>query len=648
MKSHAAKFEWIAVAALVALAVALRLAFLGDSPFRADTMEFYKMALRNQDIFQLWANPPWLNQIPLSETWTLLLVRFGLPPTPFVVRLPFALMGIGAVVLVWAFARRWFGRGAALSALFIAALNPYQLYYSRTAYHYSGVVFWSLLAFIAFWRLKETMQAGRRPKELDLFFWFAAAALACLTHMSTWAVTAFQGLFLGILGWRTVAPGSDRRRFLAGFVVGGLAVAAVMARWILRAVGMLVNDTEQIGSNAAGEFLRLLPAYLAGETVPAIALLAILAALVALAIAKTRRTVPRFASLAWIGVAHVLVVMLYVAAAGGGLAKIAYFSAIWPHVVLVLGVGAFLGAQTFANAPARRATLALLAAGYAALVAAPDWAILRIEGKPTPYYKINQWVLDNLPENTPVLLDRWYEPWNELAIHNAPNIPYTFTVPDEPLDNYLANNWPATAEQFFAKYPDAALIRVCETRYAGKAPPWTFPDTYFARMARITNDPAMTLRHFKIFPGEEYSAADTNRIIVPIYYNTLEDLQAAAIRRGESALRLFGEGWEYAKPGWQAGHFEDYRIMRQSATVHWHNVTSAPLRGHMEIFAASAEKPKMVSVGGTAKAFSPNRLEPWTIPLVLEPGHTPVAFRSSTPAPLFVADIRWVPAPPAD
>jgi len=635
---------WVAALILFASGALLRIQMLGDAPFRSDTMEFYKLALRNQNIIELWKNPPWVNQIPLNETFSLLLVKAGLPPTPFVVCLPFALMGILALFFVWWFARRWFGAGAALLTLLLAAFNPYQIYFSREAYHYSGAVCWSAALFLAFWSIKETMQRNEAPTKKQLGLWFLAAVAACHMHMSVWVVAGLQGLLLLISGFKL--KGEERSRFFIPFSVGAVIFGALMLRWLIRAVKALLivsgeHGTGQLGASAGPEFLRLLPAYFAGENIFAVTLLLVFIGLAVFALFRTSDAVRRFRSLAWICALHIAVLMLYVGFIGGGVAKITYFSAIWPHFILLMGIGSYLGVQALTLKPWRTGLVVLLAGGYIALTALPDWAIVHLEGKPTPFYKINEWVLHKLPAGTPVLTDRWFEPWNELAVHNPGGINYTFTVPDEPIATYRQLNWPATVEQFFEKYPDAAFLELCRGRYEDTLGPWIFPQRYFARVASVTNDAAMVLRRFKVFPAEDYSSANTNRVVTRIFYNTTEDLIAAAQRQGRDVLRLYGEGWGYAKPGWQQGHFEDYRILKQSAALDLYNLKDATLSGVIEISAATANKPKTVSVNGTTTVFSSGRIRTWTMPLTLQPGRNTLPLTSPSGDPLFVLDIRW-------
>ena len=633
----------ILVAVLLATGAALRFFMLAFAPFRADTMNFYMLACKNQNMMELWRDYPWMNQIPLNEAFVLALIKIGLPATPFVVRLPFAAMGILALFFVWRFAQRWFGAGAALLVLLLAVFNPYQLYFSRTAYYYSGSICWSAALFLAFWSIKETLQRNESPGKKQLALWFLAAVVACHMHMSVWIVVGLQGLLLLIFGFKLKEK--DRTGFFVTFSVGAVLLGAVMSRWVFRAVKMTLEvsrgEAHQLGASADHEFLRLLPAYFAGENIFALALLLSFIALAVFALFSVSNTTCRFRSLAWVCMLHIAVVMGYVAAAGGGLAKIAYFSAIWPHFILLTGIGAFLGVRKLASKPLRAGVFALLAGGYIALTAWPDRAIIYLEGAPTPYYKINNWVLRNLPAGTPVLTDRWFEPWNELAVHNPGGINYTFTVPDEPLATYRQLNWPATVEQFFEKNPDAAFLELCRGRYEDSLGPWTFPQRYFSRIAFVTNDAAMILRRMKVTPDADFSATNTSRVVVRIFYNTTEDLIAAARQQGRDALRLYGAGWGYAKPGWQQGHFEDYRTFSQEASIDLYDLKEIPLSGSVEISAVTAQRPKTVSVNGVNTVFASGRIKTWEIPLTLQPGRNPIPFTSPSGDPLFVLDIRW-------
>lgn len=643
--------EILILCLLTGLAIFLRFWMLGAAPFTADTMEFYKLSLRDQNIIEFWKNPPWMNQIPFSETLSLLMIKAGLPATPFVVRLPFALMGLFTLFFLWRFSRNYFGAGAALLVLVLAILNPYAIYQARQSYYYSGVICFSAALFWVFWLIKERLQKKEQPGRKYWILWFVTAALVCHMHMCAWMVAGLQALLIFAFGLVAFTKDSgSRRKFLVPFFVGSIALGLLMSRWIVRGVQEVIKNSvgggHHIGSSARAEFLRLFPAYFSAENIFAIILLFIFIGLTVLALFGTSDSVRRFRSLAWICALHLAVLLLYVGLVGGGIAKITYFSGVWPHFIFLIGIGAYLGAHKLASKLARTGLCILLAGSYVVLTAWPACAIVRLEGTPTPFYKINDWVLENLPAGTPVLTDRWLEPWNELAVHNPGGINYTFTVPDEPVETYRQLNWRRTAEQFFEKYPEAAFLELSRGKYDVELGRWNFPSSYFARCTFITNAPALDLRRWKVFVVESSADTITNRVITRIFYNTPDDLIAAARRDGKDVLRLYGTGWGYAKPGWQQGHFEDYRILGQTAAIDLYNLKDDPLSGMLEISAATAERPKTISAASTTTVFAPGRIRTWTIPLTLKLGQNTIPFTSPSSDPLFVLDIRWKAAQP--
>jgi hypothetical protein len=155
----------------------------------------------------------------------------------------------------------------------------------------------------------------------------------------------------------------------------------------------------------------------------------------------------------------------------------------------------------------------------------------------------------------------------------------------------------------------------------------------------------MILRRTKVFPQPGFSDDNTNRVVTKILYNTAEDLVAAARTNGKDVLRLYGAGWGYTKPGWQQGRFEDYRILTRAASIELYNLKEAPLNGVLEISAATADKPKTISVNGMTTGFASGRIRTWTVPLILQIGKNTILFSSPSADPLFVLDIRWKPRP---
>ncbi len=677
---------------LFGVGVFLRLWLLGLSAFRADTMEFYRLALQDQSILELWKNPPYLNQIPLNETFSLLLVKAGLPATPFVVRLPFAVMGILTLFFVWLFARRHVGDIAAGATLLIAVFNPYQVYFARTAYHYSGAMAWSAVLFYVFWMLKERLENNESPSKRLVVLWFAVAMLACHMHMSVWAVGALQGILLIGFGWKGLRGNTAQfRRFAIGLCVGGGVSVLLLSRWMYRATQRLQIAAEGrrdlIGEDAVSEFIRLLPAYFTGERLLGVALLLGVVMLAAVALIKPSANRQFYRSLTFVFLLHLIVFIGYVTAIGGGVAKISYFSALWPIFILFLGIGAVLGIEALSSGRNRiRYGLGgVLVAGYLAITIPGAWAVVHLEGKPTPYFSINDWVTENLPSGTPVLVDRWFEPWNELALHNPNEIDYTFTVPDEPMETYVEMNWRATAEHFLREYPDAALLRVNPGKYEEVLGAWDFPDHHFHRSTSVTNQGALRMSSLGFAPTMSYAPENRGRIVTRIYYNTPEDVVANAEKEGRRLLRFYGDGWGYVKPwqpqpGWpeqliqftwlQAGAFlergvgfldlneinrlpqaeamhyldrgrwADYRRPSPHSTFRIVNLTDAELAAELRIAAIALSGPVRARAGSTIADFPATHLVEQRIPLTLQPGEQVVPFAVQSEHFLLVLSAR--------
>ncbi len=676
---------------LVSSGFLLRLWMLGNAAFPADEMEFYKLAQRNQSIVELWKNPPWMNQIPLNETFSLLMGKIGLPPTPFVTRLPFALMGGGTLLILWYFAWRYFGAGTAVVVLILAVLNPYQLYYSRTAYHYAGATCWSALMLVFFWQIREKLKDGECPLTRQMVLWLIAAVLACHMHMSVWVVAGVQGLLMFGMGIYALRQNRClRNRFMLLVGSAGIMLAALMSRWIYRAILEMIkvsNSGGHLGSPVLPELMRLFPAYFAGENGLAVALLLVVATIAVVAFVLAVRKKTALFALGCFALLQIAALMLYVGLAGGGVAKITYFSAIWPLFVWFLGIGLWQGVETLSKGKKRiqYAALTLILCAYAGLTMPPVLAIVNLDGKPLPTIMINNWVLANLPPETPVFVDHWLYPWNHFAVHNQANINYTFTVPDEPLENYRAFNWPLTVQRFFERNPHASFVEVSPGRYRDQIGEWRFPAVSFAQVVSITNRAAMTLRKYEVLPKMDYASASTNLVVTRIYYNTTEDLMAAARRENRPRLRLYGEGWRYLKPwqpmqGWpeqlvqmlwiqagmyadggkmlasldelqkmpqqqavqylNQGRWADYRIPGERSPLRLFNLTDADLAATLTVTGIALSGNVRCMIGDQTVVFPQTLMTERRIPVMLKPGENEVVVSLPANQFMLVHDVR--------
>src|SRR5262249_37631426 len=125
----------------------------------------------------------------------------------------------------------------------------------------------------------------------------------------------------------------------------------------------------------------------------------------------------------------------------------------------------------------------------------PAFLCTKLDGKPTPYTKINAWVDSNLPPGALVLVDRWFEPWNEFRVEPSTNVISTYVLPNEPLDVYLQYHWRDTAINFFGHNPDAAYLEIAKSYWEKpEVGPWQWPRDHFARHVVIRNEAGLRLR----------------------------------------------------------------------------------------------------------------------------------------------------------
>jgi hypothetical protein len=249
------------------------------------------------------------------------------------------------------------------------------------------------------------------------------------------------------------------------------------------------------------------------------------------------------------------------------------------------------------------------------------WTATQLTGQPTPYKDIVRWMDTHLPSGTPVLVDRWFEPWNELKVYNSTNVYFTFTIPNEPADVYLKHNWRQTAEQFFEKYPDAAYLEIAKSYWENPdIGPWNWPRQHFKQHVVLRNEAGLKLRDLGLLYRDD-GGIYTNRLIVEIFYNTREDILARARSAGEKTVALYGGGWGYTKLWQQTQDFRDWRVLESRATLDLYNLTEQPRTVTVRFTGVAVGGTKRMRIGAQTFHCEANRLMEWMLaPITIQPG----------------------------
>ena len=210
-------------------------------PYGTDQKNFFSQELGSEyGENYLWRWHPWLSFYLDAAS----LAIFG--KNTFAARLPFALLGIGCVLMAWILARGlWRSPPAGLLAAFILATNIPFILFCRQARYYSLAAFLSLVGLYAYFRLLHN-------KKGSLLFLTLASALLVQTHY----------LYFGSL---SLALGLHallfQRRTLLKTILACTLGLAVNAPWFVWFLSM--RYSEQYGGNLFNKdiFLQTVSSY---------------------------------------------------------------------------------------------------------------------------------------------------------------------------------------------------------------------------------------------------------------------------------------------------------------------------------------------------------------------------------------------------
>ena len=625
---------WLVFGAVLALAGWTRFYDLGRAASRSDELNMIHYAQGAKTLTDLWVHPPWLNQMPLVDSIPVVWSRCQpwRQPDEAMTREPFALLGWLTVAFctAWMIRRRGWCAGLLLGGWM--AVLPYHVYHSREAYYYVLVMFFAAGMVLRGADFMARLRAGEGLRVRNYLEWAGWALGACLGHMCAWVVAGIAGALLAIAGWKSGDAAQQRRhRRAMVFVAVGLGLA--MSRWVFRAFLEMkrtsVAPEGHFGSAFSFVGPRVLPIFAGGVNVAGILILLAAAAAVAVVFMHRRnaRTTPDllYVALAWLAGMGLAGSYAYIMGVGGAKAKLVYFS---PNLPAFLAFAALSVDKAWDIVAPRRHLL--LKVGSAVLLTGallvPAWQVTQLTGKPTPYRLLRDWLDNNLPAGEVVVVDRWLEPWNEMALYAPSNVTVTFTVPDEPYEAaYVANRWRETTQAAFEQNEAQAFLRLSRN-HEERVGLWKWPEKWFAHRAVVTNEAAVWLRDTGFAPMEEYYT-QTNRVMPEIFYNTRAERAERAAAAGQKSILFFGAGWRLFKP-WPQGDFANYQLLEHEASVTIYNLTGQAGRFRGEMVAAGAGGPVAVQVNDSeALSFPANRLTTQTFDIELAAGENMVTLR---------------------
>ena len=669
---------------LVGFAFFTRLYGLGDSAFRADTILFFnecRGALSGWEIFSQWMSRPATNALaqfpfPLAFSKGFLGV-LGLEATDFNIRLPSALWGVLTVVVAYCAGREFAGKRFGLFFMTMVALSSYHLQLTREAYFYPPLVAGSMILVWVVLRACRSQSPGARLPWTFFVGLVVGNFLVTFSHFTGWVLAAVVDLYiLAVLvmrvgrlkrsengeAWEKSRPMKE----LLGVVLGTLAVAIPLLDldWAVPYLMNNVFNEERIKASIATMrantlsvpemvSLYLSRMFLGSTLLRTVLTVAVMLSVIGLCF-RTRRGALRNRHLV-ITVLMVLGVVVYmpIMSTQGIYFAVRHVAFTFPFFLLMVASGVW---RMFRIPVLRRRLSAksrlLIRAGFVVVVLGlmirPAWASIKLEGKPIPYKKLVDWADSTFPAGTPLVVDRWFEPWNELQVYPASNVVFTFTVPDEPYENFQRMQWRNSVMQFMQQYPDGAYVELVKNHWERPdVGPWAWPRQYFMQHTQIVNTAGLYLRETGLGYREDYYGTYTNRVVLDVFYNLPSDLPEVAHRSGRRLALILNEGWGFQKPWRQSRSYQPWRSIDGHAAFTLHNISAAPLYVDFSIpgFPTGAGVKRLTSSTGGTFDYQPNSLSTWNFTqMKLPPGPTRIELKDPTfsfaPNRLFVTGIQ--------
>jgi hypothetical protein len=656
--------------AIVGLGAFFRLYNLGGAAFRTDEGGFHEwcqMPISWRYICSHWFEliGDISGQFPFAPAFTKgFLDCFHLPASHFAVRLPSALWGILSIPIAFACGRELRGRWLGLGFAFMVAVNPFLIQATTESYYYPPML---AGVFVMLWVCLRVMAWAFQKVPLGRMFYAANATgffLLAYSQPSGWSYLAMtSGTVAATVLWRCW----QEKKILqvcpvvfASYLVIGLPL--VFLPWALPQIRTVTTaDHAKYVKRIFGEgtpIFQVLKQALTqwGWGAPfwrmVLNMSAILCGL--LTVGLNRRRDWRYKYM--LGLLLLGIVLFALSSkAIGGYGSSRHLAVYLPVYLLFITAGLFcVGEYGFSKIIKDGKHSAVLSFGLILLAGVPllqpAWYCTQLTGKPVPYKVIKAWFDSHFAKGTPVLVDRWFEPWNELkSIYNSTNVHFTFTIPNEPSDVYLKYNWRNTVKDFFRKYPDAAYFELAKSYYdRPEVGPWDWPEHYFAQRVGITNEAGLKLRGLGLAYREDFYAANSNRMIVTVYYNTREDILKKVREDGQTTVVFYAAGWGYTKLWRQIqGDFRDWRVLEsKEATLDVYNLESVDITRKMIVRAVAVNGAKrMEASNGSRYVFPQGQISEWGIEnVMLKPGLNRVVLRKSGvdrgPSALLVADVR--------
>ena len=634
----------------------LRLFRLGVASLQIDNFLFWDLFSREisaSGLISQWMDLVGITaQLPFVAAAAKLFIDFFHLPLSFrTMILPFALCGALTVPVAYMAGREFGGRRMAVLLAAMAAFSPICIQMSREAYFYTPAL---LGSFFSLW---ATGLSGRLLKKEPVprrFHVVNAAAFLIMTWSSpsAWPYAFFFALFnLVLFGWQVVRHrrgAADLVILLITYLVIGLPL--LLAPWGLEQIRQFTSDgatrdywTKVFASGrGVSQWTKIVPvfsAYAWGIT-PVRQIFSGLVFVSGLVCYLAGFRKNRTFSVMGIIFAVVLILNIVAVEKSVWIFGMTRVVPLVPFYLLFLSAGLLYPFEKLSGRRGAAVALLIPAVGFGLWVE-PALLIPSLSGVPRPYAEIAAWADHNLPEDTPVVTERFFTAYNEFRVHAPEKVQFISIVPNQIPEQYNGFQFRERTLQFFEDNPGSAFYEEKHLWERPETGPWPEVRELFARSQSVTNRAGLRLAQLGLFdqgdPSVPYSAEP---FTATIYYNLPEDVAARARAEGRDAVALFSKGWKTV----QTRDYRLWRLLQNEAVVEVWNLTDVPQKASLVLNGVAAGGAKQVTLdGGDKKIFQNGQVTDWiTAPVTLAPGKNRLSLRDplqTSIVPLLVSSI---------
>jgi len=605
------RFRWIFFSILLA-GILLRLVMLGRASYMIDEINIVRDAVAQESFGDIFRSElerfNWYHRLPFA----MVVIRAaaqsigytGNFPPEWIARLPFALMGIGMLPLMYLLGRSLRDRTLGLWCMFLATISVYATFYAREAYDYAMVMFcvtgvlWSGIELVKWAGTEEKINW----RVTIAYMIFSAGLLQ--SHLSG---LLFLGPFNALMvigvglfyGWDRLLKGNRPFYWLMTFGVAYL----LFLPFLLSLLGGGFETTEHPMARrfSIAAFPALLGRMGWGESwfvlIPFSAFF-IAGLVVALRKKDAMENRPQYILIA---IALVLYFIIQSWMLRVSRFETRYYSSIFPILILFAAIGIeWAVARASQKWPKAKPGLlrGVVAVPVTLWLSVSLWSVLTLDCRGYNYKGIANWIMEHVPQNGIYAFYNIYELRGVPNVYPTPGRFGTSVAAWSSGEDYERVNPPLRALQFFSRFPLAFFVEIAPDDLlapeTGVDP--IDRDRVLARHVWLEDRSWDRLMSLQTFPPGAVQLNATNAHRVLISYNDKNDLGKLALRSGRKFYHYFGPEWQYTRDG----RMNDFRVALESGTIFAGNATQEDQMANLVLHCAGVPNGCRLSI------FSPD------------------------------------------